>query len=183
MEICKLQDQAKKFLLSFLLLFLAACQEHQWIEVDIPEESNSRYQGNPFSRYSQQTSFTWIIAYPDASIISNLESSLGGDWEQCRYYTNKWESYSDISGVKPKYVFQRLVQWRNIDKKQFIFATLRYEQDIENTLKPQKLKKPNHVEQQVTIIESHIPWWSSISKSYENQLCENEFDNTFQIKD
>lgn len=152
-----------------MLLMSAGCSEISWLDLTIPEEATIKYQGHPFSSYSRQTSLEYLREYPDISIITNIEKllKLKRGWVNCSYGGKGWQDFHDLSGEKPKYIFQRLKVWKTENNERQIFVSLRYYVD-----QPKGTPKtPLNNVQSVTIIESVKPWYQFWE--YSDDICES----------
>ena len=141
-----------------MLSLIQGCSEPVWLDIEIPIGSKNKYQDQPFTKFSKQTSFTHTENYPEISIIENIQSSLNSNWEKCTYGRNEWQKFRDISKEKPKYVFQRITTWRSKEKDRLLFVSLRYEYSLLNNQKEPNIPEDNT--QQVAIVESYKPWWA-----------------------
>lgn len=121
----------------------------------MPDTATDQYQGQPFSKDSRQTSFVHKKKYPDDSVIVNIEATLSKEWESCSYGGGTWQDFEDISGKKPKHIYQRIKTWRTEDERRLLFISLRHETESCECCKCE----PADSAQSVAVIEHHLPWW------------------------
>ena len=162
-----MRTSMKIIFLIFILSLIQGCSEPVWLNIEIPTGATNKYQDQPFTKFSRQTSFTHKENYPEISMIENIQNSFSSNWEKCTYGENEWQNFEDISSGKSKYIFQRITTWRTKEKDRLLFVVLKYEYSLLNKKAP---KVPLNNIQEVSIVESYKPWWA-IGEDF-NELCQ-----------